>query len=163
MIYKAIGLGNKDGKYYILDRTNGNTLETPQLGSDSIPSGDGGIIGLAGFIYLNSNNPEIFVPSYYHPNISINGTLAAFIPSSNSLQWRFNTPGRLVGSVAIIPGAVLVGDEDGNLYAVSTTSGSQLFHATLTGPLDGGITEAEGFVLVAVSFGAKTGIYAFAP
>ena len=155
--YNAIGLGSKDGKYYILDRTNGNVLETPQIGTDTYPSGGGGIIGLAGFIYLSANNPEMFIPSYYSPNLSVCcGVVKAYIPSTNTVSWQFVTPGTIWGSVAVIPGAVLVGDVDGNLYAISTASGQQLFHTSLSA-IYGGVTEAEGYIFVPTA----TGVYAF--
>jgi outer membrane protein assembly factor BamB len=156
--FNAIGLGNKNGNYYVLDRTNGKLLETFQVDQDR----GQGIIGSGGFIYLAPSNPEIFVPSAFGPNDS-NGILDALIPSSNSIQWSFGTPGTLVGSVAVIPGAVLFGDSRGNFYAVSTSSGKLLFQTTFAGSIYGGVSEAEGFVLVPVSYGSAPGLYAFAP
>ena len=153
--YDAIGLGSKGGTYYVLDRTNGNLLGSAVIDS----SGDGqGIIGVPGYTYLGSNNPEIFVPSQYGNS----GTLGAYTPATGALQWSFNTPGVLVGSVAVVPGAVLFGDEDGNLYAFSN-SGTRLFTQTFPSGIYGGVTVAENYLFVPTAFGTTNGVYAFTP
>src|SRR5207244_115243 len=88
------------------------------------------IIGLAGFIYPDGNasngNPEIFIPSTFRDSTDnkIKGLITAFDPASNSTSWIFKAKGRVPGSVAIVPGAVLFGDRKGFLYAVSTVDGS---------------------------------------
>jgi outer membrane protein assembly factor BamB len=52
--------------------------------------------------------------------------------------------------VAVIPGAVLFGDQKGNLFALSASTGSTLFSYKLPKgtAIGGGVTVAEGFVLV---------------
>jgi len=162
--HQAIGLGSKDGAYYILDRTNGSLLERFQVGTGG---GDGGIIGLAGFIYRSgTTNPEIFIPSYYNPNsTTCCGVINDLNTTSNTISWQFITPAHPFGSVAVIPGAVLFGDNAGNFYAVSTTSGLQLFHKQLSYTILGGVTVAEGLVLVPAGSGPQNtvGLYAFSP
>jgi hypothetical protein len=129
------------------------------MSSDLDPTDDGGgIRGLAGFNYISSNNPEIFIPSDYNSG----GILGALTPSNNDIQWSFKTPGNLIGSVAVIPGAVLFGDTDGNMYVFST-SGEQLFAQALPSGIYGGITVAEGYVFVPTAYGSVNGVYAFAP
>jgi len=153
--YSAIGIGNKGGTYYVLDRTNGNLLESIAIDS----TGDGeGIIGLAGYIYQSSNNPELFIPSDYNSA----GVLSAYTPSNNQIQWSFSTPASLIGSVAVVPGAVLFGDTKGNLFAVSD-AGKQLFSQALPSGIYAGVTVAENYVFVPTAFGTTNGVYAFAP
>ena len=159
--YNAVGLGNKDGKYYIFNRVNGALLKTYTVGLGDIV----GILGLAGVIYPNGpNNPELFIPSHYDSANSSGegGTLEALYPSNGVVAWKFFTPGTLIGSVAVVPGAVLFGDDLGNLYALSTSDGTLLFQTKFNNSIEGGITAAEGYVLVPTSFGTSppSGVYA---
>jgi outer membrane protein assembly factor BamB len=156
----AIGLGSKDGIYYILDRTSGALLNKFQVGNWP----PAGIIGLAGFYYPSGTvNPEIFIPANYNSSGTNHGIVEAVKPLTHSVSWSFNRSGAIDGSVAVIPGAVLFGDISGNLYALSMGSGQQLFHTTMTSGIFGGITVAEGHVLVPTSFGSGQGVYAFSP
>ena len=152
IIHNAIGLGNKNGEYYILDRSTGQLLETDTIGIGE-PDGDG-IIGVTAFIYTSPNNPEIFIPSYNEQIGGYYGVVKALSPSTGAINWQFNTPGDIHGSVSAVPGAVLFGDEHGNFYAVSSASGTQLFHSTVPGSIEAGITVAEGMVFVPMAFGS---------
>lgn len=149
-MYQAVGLSPKTGPYYILNRQNGALITTI-----SITNSPNGNIGVAGFIYQNgtssSGKPVIFLPAN-------SGYVEEFNP------WTSNTPvqssikiGTLDGAeVAVVPGAVFVGDESGNLYAFSTDDLSQLWSAKLPGVQTGygvqsGVTVAAGYVLVGVT------------
>jgi outer membrane protein assembly factor BamB len=155
--YDAVGLGNKNGNYLILDRVNGTILETFTIGSGA---GIDGIRGLAGFNYISPDNPEIFVPSGTNTGHGY-GTVVAIYPANDTMAWSFNTPGVMTGSVAVVPGAVFFGDENSNLYAVNSTNGNLLFHTHLKAYIDAGVTVAEGHVLVGTVFGSHVGLYAF--
>jgi outer membrane protein assembly factor BamB len=144
---QALGLGGKDGIYYILDRGRGKLLQEVPIAN---PGNGHGIFGLAGFIYPDGSgvNPEIFIPAGTNINKTCCGEVAAYFPQNQSFAWKYLTPGPvLYGSVAVVPGAVLVGDGGGNLYALSTVNGKPIFHAKLS-PIYGGVTVAEGYVLV---------------
>jgi polyvinyl alcohol dehydrogenase (cytochrome) len=158
--HAAIGLGGKDGMYYVLDRVTGSLLEKFQIGTGS---GEGGIIGLPGFIYLGTNNPELFIGSYNTVVGGDYGVMKALTPATGSIDWAFNTPGTIVGSVVVVPGAVVFGDESGNVFALSTGSGSQLFHTSVPGSVLGGVSAAEGLLFVPMSFGTggTGGVYAY--
>jgi polyvinyl alcohol dehydrogenase (cytochrome) len=162
VVHNAIGVGAKDGFYYVLDRANGQSLEKVQIGNCGCLNGDG-IIGLAGFIYLSANNPEIFVPSYNAQVGGHYGVVKALTPSDGSIKWQFNTLFNIVGSVSVIPGAVLFGDEHGDAYAVSIASGTQLFHTSVPGSIDAGLTVAEGMVFIPMDLGsgASGALYAY--
>jgi outer membrane protein assembly factor BamB len=145
--YNAIGDGEKDGWYYILERDTGKPLEKFLV---SLDSGDG-IRGVSGYIYLKGiGNPEIFILSDYNnvsmPNVT--GVAEAIYPSNDTVAWRFYTPGVLTGSVSIIPGAALFGDSLGNFYALNTTTGNVILHKNFGTLILAGITPAEGYILV---------------
>ncbi|HUI01142.1 MAG TPA: PQQ-binding-like beta-propeller repeat protein [Nitrososphaerales archaeon] len=144
--YQALGLGNKNGDYYVLDRTNGQVLRTYSVGTSL-----GGVIGLAGFFYLSQNNPEVFIPSAYNhklTNRNYQGVVEALVPSTSTIAWKFLTPGNMLGSVALAPGLVIFGDAFGNVYALSTSNGKALWQTKLPYSVEGGVTIAEGHVLV---------------
>ena len=165
--YQALGIGSKDGKYYIFDRTDGDLLASYSIGSAL-----GGVIGLPGFVYLGPNSPEVYIPSAdEHKVRALNhghqGVVEALIPSTNTVAWTFRTVGSMIGSVAVAPGVVVFGDTSGNLYAVSTAGGTELWHTVLPYPIDGGVTIAEGYVLVGDFNGGSAptglGVYAYVP
>ena len=163
--YYAIGLMIKSGNYYVLNRENGILITTLKLSSSTSAN-----VGVGGFIYPSGTvNPEIFYPAG-------SGYIEALEPSSStSPLWTFHTSGIMDGSeVALVPGAVLVGDGSGYLYAINMSSHTALYDKKLPGIPTGygiysGVTAAEGFVLVgdydAVAKESSTpnsaGLYAF--
>jgi polyvinyl alcohol dehydrogenase (cytochrome) len=173
----VIGVGNKNGTYFVLNRQSGELLDnyiigTPYsqyrvaLGNATSNALAEGIRGLAGYTYNQGTtvNPEIFIPSFYYSNsISQRGKLEAIYPNNGTVAWSVLTQGALIGSVSIVPGAVIEGDADGNLYAFSTSTGAILYHTQFQNSVEAGITPAEGFVLVPTSFGANNtaGLFAY--
>lgn len=170
LTYNAVGIGGKDGIYYIVNRNSGALIKTFKVGTWPYGHyGGGGIIGISGFLYENTSNtisPEIFIPSYTNQSApEYNGVVEALIPSTNTVAWRFKMKGIPVGSVSLIPGAVLVGDENGDFYAINTTTGNQVFNTIIPGvQIDAGITSAEGHIFVPASYGSSksyNGVYAY--
>ena len=166
-IYPAVGIGNKDGRYYVLDRTDGKMLENFSIAWPNPPEGIRGNRR----VHLSpghSVNPEIFVSASY-TNTSmpgITGVAEAFYTSNGAAAWRFYTPGVPTGSVSIVPGAVLFGDSSSNFYALNVTNGNVLFYRNFNSSILAGITPAEGHILVplaGVKIGVPQGIYAFSP
>lgn len=164
--HNAVGMAAKDGNYYVIDRASGALLQKMQVGLPATQGG--GVIGLAGFTNVAPNSPQVFVPGYYGANNTIGccGVVSELTPSNGKVVWNFTTPGKIIGSVAVVPGAVLFGDFYGNLYALSTTTGTMLFHTVIDGgatTLQGGVTVAEGRVLVGGAFGTtgSSGVYAY--
>lgn len=161
--YQALGLGMKDGNYYVLDRTNGTLLGTYNIsqGSENL-----GIVASAGVKQGTSNNPGVYIAGR---NIT-GGVVSKLAPASGSIVWSTPLDGDVVGSVALVPGAVIVGDSLGNVYALDMSTGAILKKFTLpTGSTPsrvyGGISAAEGMLFVPEAFGSssKAGVYAYAP
>lgn len=145
-LYQAVGIGDKDGHYYVLNQVNGQLLENFTVGTSTA----GGDRGPAGFYYPSGSvDPEVFIPSMDKTQSSQGrGVVEALFPSNGTVAWRDYTKGGLIGSVALVPGAVLEGDTTGRLYAFSTSDGTQLFVTKLPYAIEGGVTVAEGYVLV---------------
>lgn len=163
--YNAVGIGNKNGLYYVLNRVNGQMLENISV---AYPLPPDGIRGVGGFVYPSGSpvNPEVFIASSFgnvsEPNAQ--GIAEAFYPSNGAIAWKFYTPGELTGSVSIIPGAVLFGDNESNLYALNISNGKVLFYKNFSSSILAGITPAEGYILVplaGVGLGVPQGVVAF--
>lgn len=165
---QAVGLGSKDGYYYVVNAANGAYIRRVQLTSYA----DLGIIGLPGFVYpYGRSNPEVFIPSYYFNSITgaCCSQIAALFPSNGTIAWQFltNDSGFIFGSVAVVPGAIIFGDDAGNLYAISSSSGKQFLRTNINVTIEGGISVAEGLVLVPGAFSipnetaGASGVYAF--
>ncbi len=151
--YQAVGLGSKDGHYYVLNQVNGQLLTSKVIvqGSDS-----GGIIGLAGFIYKSQNNPEIFIGGRNRGTCTNDcGQLKAYLPNGNKIAWVYNDTYPIIGSVTVIPGAVLFPDNGGYITAISSSNGTKLYSAHFS-EARSGITVVNNMVI----FGTATGVYA---
>jgi outer membrane protein assembly factor BamB len=168
LTYSALGLGNKDGNYFVIDRINGTMLEKVSIGtSEDNANPDGGVIGSGA--ETNTTNPEIFVPSYYDLNNSVQGDVVAFYPSnylSKGIAWRFDAKGVVDGGLTVVNNAVLFEDYGAQLYAVSTKTGKSLWTHAIPAAGASGITVAEGYVIGTGLFSlngnnATLGIYAF--
>src|SRR5262249_18666811 len=130
-MHHAIGDGEKDGHYYIVDRTNGAFLENISMTNANFP-GAADIIAVGGYSYPSGNsssgNPEIFQPaSYTPPGGRAMGLVSAFYPSTSTFAWQKTVRGVVVGSISVVPGAVLFGDKKGTVYALSTNDGHTLW------------------------------------
>ncbi len=132
----------------------------------------GGVIGLAAVVPGASGDPRVFVPTYRSaPDISdpavCCGDVVALDPVNHAVVWTSPARANVIGSVAAVPGAILYGDAMGDLYAVSSSSGQVLFQTRLGGPIEAGVTVAEGHVLVPTGVPGHSpnsfGVYAFAP
>lgn len=163
--YQALGLGSKNGDYYVLDRTDGRLIKSYAIGTPL-----GGIIGLAGFEYISADNPEVFIPSAntHRFNHDGEGVVEALVPATSTTAWKFHTPGNMIGSVALAPGVAIFGDSLGNLYALSLATGGKLWQTRVPFGVEGGVAIAEGHVLVGNfdnggSAPSGLGLYSYAP
>jgi len=161
-----VGIGNKNGNYYIVNEQTGDLVSKTRV------MRRGGVIGLAAVMPRDNGDPQVIVPTYKSaPDISdpavCCGDVVALDPVHNNVLWTSPARANVMGSVAAVPGAILYGDAIGDLYAVSSSGGQVLFQRRLGGPIEGGVTVAEGHVLVAtgVPFHSPNsfGVYAFAP
>ena len=159
-IIPAIGLGSKDYHYYVLNRVNGTLI-------DDIRVSNRAIIGVAGFTYPSPDDPEVFVPTTFANETCSCGEVAALFPINGSIAWKTYTPVSIIGSVALIPGAVIVGDGSGRIFAISMTSGAIITSRKIPQRILGGVTVAEGYILVGntqknpTETGSKLGLYAY--
>ncbi len=78
---------------------------------------------------------------------SHSGVLAAQAPREfHRVKWRFPTGDRIISSPVIANGILYFGSEDGNLYAVDSTTGMQRWKRTTGGPVSATPAVANGTV-----------------
>ena len=146
----VIGLGNKNGNYYILNEQTGQLVRKLRVRTEN----RGGIIGLAAVAGAQTGSPQIFVPTYRvasdiaDPAVCCGDVVALDPVQHRVTEWTSLAQGNVIGSVAAVPGAILYGDAKGDLYAVSSSSGRVLYQTQLGAAVEGGVTVAEGYVLV---------------
>lgn len=81
------------------------------------------------------------------------GVYASTAPSLRSVRWRFHAGGALISSPAVFDGAVYVGSNDGNLYAIRQTNGSELWRYRTGGAVTSSPAVANGNVYFASTDG----------
>ncbi len=147
-VYQAVSAGSKDGYEYVVNRMNGALLEKIEV---STGSGHSGVIGLAGFVYNSANNPEVYIPGENAAGHT--SEIRAYLPATNKFAWTHVDPESVVGSVTVIPGAILYPDNGGYITALNSATGAQLYRAHFTGEARGGITVVGNMVLFTTSDG----------
>ncbi len=146
----AVGVGSKDGNYYVVDARTGALIQKVSV------TPDGGNIGTSAF--RGTVNPKVFVPTYTNAidiasPANCCGGLVAVNTATGHVQWYVSVGANVIGDVAAVPNAVLFGDEKGNVYALSSKDGHRLFHDKLPDAIESGVTPAEGHVFVATTRG----------
>jgi outer membrane protein assembly factor BamB len=149
----AVGLGSKDGWYYIIDRTNGHLIKP-------IPAKQaGGILGIGGYLPGDDDRAiSIFLPTYKtdydlaNPDVCCGG-IVALDPRAGVPRWQVDAKANVLGSVALTKGAVVFGDLKGNLYAVAPGNGRILFQQNLGASIESTPTFAHDQLFVTTSRG----------
>jgi outer membrane protein assembly factor BamB len=141
--HQAVGLGMKNGKYYVFDEVTGALLETIKVGNPP-----DGIRGLAAQATLAGGVPAIYVSSGYHVKTRCCGVVSEVLPDTKATGWNFHTPGYMTGSVALAAQYVVFGDENGNLYAIQASNGAMVYHVKLTYSIVAGPAYSGGLIIV---------------
>jgi polyvinyl alcohol dehydrogenase (cytochrome) len=162
--HKAIGVGSKDGFYFVMDAATG----APVNGPDGLSLEVGGVLGglfatgavdqKDGIEFSNGVNwPTLLQPGDTGP---VGGDLYAVSLDGKSMLWDFKTPAPNASGVAIANGVVYFQSIDGNLYALDAKA-PDANHALLTtihvGGSFSGPAVADGRLFV----GGGSGIMAF--
>jgi polyvinyl alcohol dehydrogenase (cytochrome) len=121
---QMVGLLNKDGTYYALDRNNiaAGTLWQDALAVKQRQGGGDNIASSAWdgtALYVAANKTTI-------NGTPCAGSLSAINPADGTFLWQDCLSDHILGSLMAVPGLVVVGVGD-HLYAVSTADGSILF------------------------------------
>lgn len=106
----------------------------------------------------------------YRGDVGRSGVLPGPGPSTAPDElWRVSTGGTIESSPAVVDGTVVIGSNDGTLYALDIASGAKIWTFDAGSPVDGSPTISDGIVyvgtqngiLVAVDFSDGTEIWRF--
>ncbi len=124
-----LGVANKNGIYYALDRTNLNTGPIWQaqlaVGGASPEAGNGSISASAydgTYVYAAGGNTTI-------AGLACKGSVSALNPATGAFVWRSCVGKPVLAPVSAVPGLVIVGTGP-NIAIVSASTGKSLFTYT---------------------------------
>jgi polyvinyl alcohol dehydrogenase (cytochrome) len=142
------GLGNKDGTYYVVDRTNGSPVSAIVATQPGI-NRPGGNFSTGGFIG----------PSAYRDGIVVGGTAVGPAPYLHGLDvrtgtvaWQNQEPSATYAATAITGDVAIVGGTDFTLRAVTVDQGKVLWSHPMKGAVSGGaaITRGDVFAVAGI-------------
>jgi hypothetical protein len=142
------GLGNKDGTYYIVDRTTGVRVSAAPATGPGLPR-PGGNFSTGGFIG----------PAAYRDGIVVGGTAVGPAPYLHGIQvptgailWQNQEPSATYAATGIVSSIAFVGGTDFTLRAVAVDSGDELWSHAMKGAVSGGavITKEDVFAVAGI-------------
>jgi polyvinyl alcohol dehydrogenase (cytochrome) len=147
----VVGVGDKAGRYAVLDRDTGRTVWRRRLCRGSHLGGVMTTAAVAhGLIWVACNRFAAAALSPF-PDLEHAGNrtdVFALRAATGSTRWRRRVKGVTLGALTEAGGAVFVPNTSGQLRAWSATSGRLLWTRRAGGPLGGGATVAGGRLLV---------------
>lgn len=147
----VVGVGDKAGRYAVLDRDTGRTVWRRRLCRGSHLGGVMTTAALAQgsiFVACNRFDPAALTP---FPNLGHPGNrsdLVALSATTGSTRWRRTVKGVTLGALTEAGGAVFVPNTTGDLRAFNAARGQLLWRRRQEGPLGGGVAAAGGRLLV---------------
>src|SRR5579875_1499158 len=144
----AVGAGEKDGTYYVVDARTGRLRWQTNL---TLAQERGAVItGSAAVAY-----GRIFVGTQDYPpaakgfSVDLPGRLVALDAATGRVLWTLAGPRQILGPPAVSEGVVFAADYDGTVWAVDARNGKALWRGAVGGfAWKGGVTLAPGMVLV---------------
>jgi outer membrane protein assembly factor BamB len=142
------GLGNKDGTYYVVDRTNGVPVSRPKATSPGLTR-PGGNYSTGGFIG----------PAAYSDGIVVGGTAVGPAPylhgidvATGAIAWQNQEPSATYAATAIAGNVAIVGGTDFTLRALTVDTGEVLWSQAMKGVVAGGaaITREDVFAVAGI-------------
>jgi polyvinyl alcohol dehydrogenase (cytochrome) len=144
-----VGVGDKGGVYYALDRDTGEVVWKTSL---TPGSAFGGVIGSAAFVdgklVMSSNvgDAKTNAPT----NVS---KVFALDPATGTIEWTSQPfDGKVFAPVSAVPGVAFVGTDSGTMAALDTGSGQKLWTFTAPNKTGCGPSIVDGRVLWGYGF-----------
>jgi len=153
---EVVGIGNKDGTYYLLDRDGVNALTgriEPYWSTNVVPGGAiGGIIASPAV-----GNGNIFFSTGFGTSTSRPQKPAAFSlrASDGMLRWSNAAAPPSYGPTTAIPGVAFMGGVGFSIIAYDADTGAKLKEIILGGPVASAAAIVEGEVFVGAGTGAR--------
>jgi len=133
----VVGVGDKPGTYYALDRMTGDVVWKQKLTDGS--GFQGGVMAPAavanGMVYVVSNNG------------TRSSTVFALRTEDGMPQWNHDITDPTFGGPAYGNGVLYVGDQAGNIYALDAANGGELWTTSVPQRRGGGFSLVDGMLL----------------
>lgn len=156
----VVGVGGKDGTYYVLDRDGVNALSgriEPYWQTNVVPGGSaGGMIGSASVgdgLIVVATAPGF---SVFQPQKPI---VHAFDPSTGAVIWQYSDVDPSFGSTMGVPGLALVGGTPRPYLNIFTRGDGTLLDSLPVAQVPSGVAAAPTIVGGMVFCGAGTGAH----
>lgn len=157
-VREVIGVGNKDGHYYVLDRDGVNEITgrvEPYWATRVVQGGAiGGVIASAAVgegkilfstaVGLDLNNPQL--PAAW-----------GLDAKSGAVLWSSSEAGPSFAPTTAVPGVVFMGSLGGTLYAYDSDTGQTLARLNARGPLGSAPSIVDGTLYVGSGTGERGG------
>jgi polyvinyl alcohol dehydrogenase (cytochrome) len=131
----AVGVADKAGDYYALDRDTGEELWSAELTEGGL---QGGVLAGAavadGAVYVASNRA------------STDADLLSLDTGTGEVNWRLDLEGHVSGPVSWANGVVYVADDTGRIAGYDAAEGTRLWSHATEAPAAGGIAVVGGTV-----------------
>ncbi len=148
----VVGVGGKDGTYYLLDRDGRNAITDniePYWRKSVVQGSDiGGIIGSAGVM-----DGKI----YFSTAINAGSPAWALDASNGRVVWEQKDAAPSYGSASLIPGLVFMGGVDAKLHALDAETGEILAAVLLEHIVFSTPAIVDGTIYVGSGFGTQGG------
>src|SRR5581483_4594703 len=154
----VVGIGCKDGSYYVLDRDGANELTgrvEPYWQTKVVPGGDiGGIIASAAV-----GEGKVLFSTAIGLDIESPQKPAAWglDASRGTVLWSNAEPPPSFGPTSAVPGVVFMGSISGSLFAYDSDTGAILARLPTGGPLSSPAVVAAGRLFIGTGTGARGG------
>jgi len=153
----VVGIGNKDGTYYLLDRDGENELTgavEPYWQRNLVPGGSiGGITGTPavgeGRVFIGTAIGEEVTEFQAPSSWALDG-------STGEVVWTQEHAAPFFGPVSAVPGVAFMGGVDATLRAFDTATGEVLISLPLGGLAFSQAAIVDGVVYVGAGFGAQS-------
>ncbi len=161
----AVGVGDKAGNYYAMNRATGEPLWTAAVSSKEVGGTTpwGGVMTVAavhdGVIYATGNTWTVLNLLRFDFAAQDNSThVVAIDAETGRLLWRVNHPAASVGGLTWAGGVVYQSTADGNLRALDDADGSVLWTTNLPAGIAAGPTVYDGMIYTGTGFSLMGGI-----
>ncbi len=155
---EVVGIGGKDGVYYVLDRDGVNELTgrvEPYWQTRTVAGGDiGGIIASAAV-----GNGHVYTSTGIGTDLSAMQTPAAWSldATTGALRWANEEALPSFAPTSAIPGVVFMGSIGGAIFVYDAETGEILNRLSVGGPASSPAVVVDGRVFVGAGTGARGG------
>lgn len=159
-----VGMGDKRGDYYALDRDTGEIVWETDMTDGSLL---GGVIGTSaqadGTIFVGSNNGD------EETNMPGGDAMVVALDSDDgSILWQEEVPGSIFAPITVTPGLVFVGTTASQFHIFDAETGEELWSMDTPDQVGSGATVVDGVVYWGYGFslfggGEAGGLYALSP